>query len=117
VPACTNPVFLLYLSQLFLHNIMPADQKVPRNDSRRWATKEQADWLRGQIPAYLASVSEGGSGRARFWDQLFGGWFSHWPETQPETEEAAGPIEGRKQVCDPCFLPGAIRAQLSVSLP
>ena len=76
---------------------MPKPQKILKGDGRKWTTLEQGTWLRNQIPSYLLAKSGGNRGLQVFWEKLFNGWFSQWPEAAapsflpPQADSTAAP--------------------------
>ena len=50
---------------------------------RGWATSDQEQWLREQVPLYVAAQGVGVKGLAEFWPTIFESWFEKWPEPTP----------------------------------
>lgn len=48
---------------------------------KRWTTEPQQDHLDGLVGAHTKARDEGQL--TRFWDELFEGWFTKFPEAKP----------------------------------
>jgi hypothetical protein len=60
-----------------------------------WATPDQCEFLKAQIPTFLYLRAEGPRCLYAFWIQLYDSWFERWP--QPE--ESTVSIGPQKLVC------------------
>jgi hypothetical protein len=110
---------------------MPKPAKISKGDGRKWTTLEQGTWLRDQIPSYLAAKSGGQRGLQVFWEKLFKGWFSQWPEAAapsflpPQADSTAAPAAAEedadtmgitKLVCVMILLPYCFKADYFLAI-
>jgi len=84
----------MQFSQPIFYCTMPASSG-SKGGQKGWATLEQYEFLKAQIPTFLYLRAKRQCHLNAFWIQLYNSWFKRWPQPGEFTDS----IEPQKMVC------------------